>query len=206
MAVALSGRMSILCASPLLQLSGEEHNLTSSLSAGRCPCGSFRSLLSIHHITTSCRPALPLPFPMCPHGTQGGGATRGRERREGGPVLKEVLYSAWGHRRIKCGVPWLWGSTRSLGEPNCSPTAWSPSVRTLPNGMESWWLPTQRCSSSVQASLAPAITRDLGSRMGTPGCYCSPVLVGWGPDQVSTIADLLLALSSHLPQATTGCC
>lgn len=30
----------------------------------------------------------------------------------------------------------------------------------------------------------------------------------WAGDlhQVSTIADLLLALPSHLPQATTGCC
>lgn len=143
--------MSILCASPPLQLSGEDHSLASLLSAGRCPCGSFGSLLSIH-ITTSCRPALPLPFPMYPHGTQGGGATRSRERREGGPVLKEVLYSAWGHRRIECAVLWLWGSTRSLGgEPNFSPTVWSSAVRTLPNGKESWWLPTQRGSSSLQA-------------------------------------------------------
>lgn len=183
MAVALPGRMSILCASPPLQLSGEKHSLGSLLSEGWCPCGSFGSLLSIHHITTSFRPALPLPLPMYPHGTQGGGATRSRERRrEGGPVLKEVLYSARGHRRIKCGVLWLWGSTRSLGgEPNCSPTAWSPAFRTLPNGKESWCLPTQRGSSSVQASLAPAITCDLGHRMGTPGCYCSPLLMGWGP-------------------------
>lgn len=77
------------------------------------------------------------------------------------------------------------GAGKLGGEPNCSPTAWSPAGRTLPDGKESWWLPTQKGSSSLQAPLAPAITHDLGSRMGTPGCALLPSPGGPGTSIMS---------------------